>query len=77
MCIRDRYYIALYDDEWLRAKLLSFTDDEDCEILLVDSGNKTIVAKDEVKNIQPKFLKLPFQVKLFFLNFVILFIFFK
>ena len=57
-----QYYIALYDDEWKRAQLTGMTDDEDCEILLVDSGMKTVVSKEDVKNIQPKFLRLPFQV---------------
>jgi len=56
------YYIALYNDEWHRSQFLAFTADEDCEILLVDSGVRTVVAKDDMKNIQPKFLKLPFQV---------------
>eukprot|EP00111_Clytia_hemisphaerica_P003797 TCONS_00010896-protein len=57
-----QYYVALHDDEWFRAQLLSIDEEnDDYTMFLVDSGKETIVSKEEIKNIQPKFLRLPFQ----------------
>lgn len=59
-----KHYVAYSDEAWYRAELISLVDG-DCEVLLVDHGRKTIVAKEEIKDIPTKFLKLPFQVCLF------------
>lgn len=58
------YYVAYSDESWYRAELISFIEGGDCEVLLVDHGRKTIVAKDEIKDMPSKFLKLPFQVRI-------------
>ena len=54
------HYAAFSDGSWYRVELVGFID-TDCEVMLVDHGNKTIVARSEMKEVPDKFLKLPFQ----------------
>ena len=56
-----KYCVAYSDNSWYRVELLSIMDNE-CEVLLVDHGSKSIVSLEEVKDLPMKFCKLPFQV---------------
>lgn len=56
----NKFYVVPYDGDWVRAKLLAINDNE-LEVFLLDHGNKTFVARDEIKELHPKFYSPPFQ----------------
>lgn len=56
--------MAYAEQSWYRIQLLAFVDN-DSEVMLVDHGKKTVVSTDDIKDLPPKFKKLPFQVSHF------------
>ena len=54
------YYAVLYREDWVRVKLISVQGSE-YEVFLLDQGNKTTVAHEELKELSASFYKTPFQ----------------
>lgn len=54
------------DKKWYRAKIIALPGKRMVEVFYVDYGNQELVAWNQIRRLQPRFLRIPAQVNILF-----------
>jgi hypothetical protein len=56
------------DERWYRAKIVALPGNRMVEVYYVDYGNQALVVWNQIRKLQARFLRIPAQVNIFFLE---------